>query len=156
MILDESALRAWGERLGAVAPRPAFIALRGELGSGKSVLARAIARGAGVASPMPSPTFNLLMRYEGDDGVIVSHLDLYRLDRPEDVHELGWFELGQDNEIVLVEWADRASSLLPPRRWEITLQHTDAGSAGDAGKRAVSVESLGGAPPLPAPDMAVP
>lgn len=94
--------------------------MRGDLGAGKSVLARAIARGAGVSGPMPSPTFNLLYRYTGTRGTVV-HLDLYRLESEDDVWELGWRELGVGDEIVLAEWPERAESLLPTDRWEITI-----------------------------------
>ena len=97
------------------------LALRGQLGAGKSVLARAIARGAGVAAGMPSPTFNLLFRYETPRGITVSHLDLYRLEDPEEVWELGWRELGEGTEIVLIEWPERAEGLLPTRRWDIAI-----------------------------------
>jgi tRNA threonylcarbamoyladenosine biosynthesis protein TsaE len=119
--LTEAQLEAWGERLGAAAEPPIFIALSGDLGAGKSVLARAIARGAGVADVMPSPTYGLLHRYAARDGAEVVHLDLYRLDAPSDVWELGWQELGADHEIVLVEWPERAAALLPPDRWDIEL-----------------------------------
>jgi tRNA threonylcarbamoyladenosine biosynthesis protein TsaE len=101
---------------------PVVIALRGELGAGKSVLARAVARGAGVRTAMPSPTFNLLFRYETPRGITISHLDLYRLEDPEEVWELGWRELGEGNEIVLIEWPERAEELLPAVRWDITLE----------------------------------
>ena len=80
--LTEAELEAWGERIGASVAVPVVFALRGELGAGKSVLARAIARGAGVSGPMPSPTFNLVYRYHGARGVDVWHLDLYRLGDP--------------------------------------------------------------------------
>lgn len=86
------------------------------------MLARAIARGAGVDAPMPSPTFNLLFRYDTERGITVSHLDLYRLEDPAEVWELGWRELGAGNEIVLIEWPERAESLLPPVRWDIRIE----------------------------------
>jgi len=120
------------------------LALRGELGAGKSVLARAIARGAGVTSPMPSPTFNLFFRYDRHHGPAVAHLDLYRLNRPDEVWELGWAELGVGDEIVLIEWPERAESLLPPNRWDIRLAHT-----GDPDLRAVSGQAQGEVPVLP-------
>ncbi|MGH7463588.1 MAG: tRNA (adenosine(37)-N6)-threonylcarbamoyltransferase complex ATPase subunit type 1 TsaE [Longimicrobiales bacterium] len=121
MTLTEAQLVAWGERVGATIGTPVFVALRGDLGAGKSVLARAIARGAGVVAVMPSPTFNLVFRYAGRDGIEVVHMDLYRLERPEEVWALGWSELGAANEIALVEWAERAGSLLPPDRWDIRI-----------------------------------
>lgn len=147
MILDEAALARWGERIGRTVARPAVFALRGELGAGKSVLARAIARGAGVTGPMPSPTFNLLVRYDADGGGRVTHIDLFRLERPDEVWELGWAELGQGGEVVLIEWPERAQSLLPAERWDIRLSFTD-----DPLLREVSVEPRGGAPELPGPD----
>jgi len=146
VILNESELRAWGESIGACAKLPLFIALRGTLGAGKSVLARAIARGAGVAGPMPSPTFNLLYRYDGADGVEVNHLDLYRLEDPEEVWELGWSELGVGRQIVLVEWPERAEALLPEPRWEITLTETD-----DPLLRRVEYQAVGELAPIPEP-----
>jgi len=120
MTLTQPDLEAWGERIGAQGA-PLFLALRGDLGAGKSVLARAIARGAGVTATMPSPTFNLVFRYDGVPGVEVVHLDLYRLDRPADVAQLGFRELGEPHEIVIVEWPERAELLLPNDRWDVTL-----------------------------------
>lgn len=146
----EPALVAWGARVGREAVSGAFglplvVALRGRLGAGKSVLARAMARGAGVTSPMPSPTYNLLFAYEGSGGVQVLHLDLYRLDDPDDVWELGWQELGEGDQLVLIEWPERAESLLPPDRWDVSLEFTE-----EDGMRAVTVARRGRAPAPPA------
>jgi tRNA threonylcarbamoyl adenosine modification protein YjeE len=124
---------------------PAFFALRGELGAGKSVLARAIARGAGVADLMPSPTFNLLFRYEAARGIDVVHLDLYRIEQPDDVWELGWRELGDGRELVLVEWPERAEELLPADRWDVLLE------AAGPERRKVSARAHGAAGPIPWP-----
>lgn len=87
------------------------------------MLARAIARGAGTIEPMPSPTFNLLFEYFAPRRrATVQHLDLYRLNDPAEVWEIGWSELGQGSSIVLVEWPERAQALLPADRIEITLE----------------------------------
>ena len=145
MTLTEAQLEAWGEHIGATVQTPVFFALSGDLGAGKSVLARAIARGAGVAALMPSPTFNLLFRYDGRNGTEVVHMDLYRLERPEDVWELGWRDLGADNEITLVEWPQRAGALLPPDRWDI---HLDI-AASDS--RVVTLKRVGTVPDLAQP-----
>jgi tRNA threonylcarbamoyladenosine biosynthesis protein TsaE len=91
--LDEAGVRAWGERIGREAGAPLVLALRGDLGAGKSTLARAVARGAGLDGPIPSPTYNLLFRYRTPRGPSLVHVDLYRLDDPEEVWELGWAEL---------------------------------------------------------------
>ena len=64
MRLDEASLVRWGERVGQTLNAPVFLGLLGPLGAGKSVLARAIGLGLGVAQAMPSPSFNLLFRYQ--------------------------------------------------------------------------------------------
>ncbi|MBR9988234.1 MAG: tRNA (adenosine(37)-N6)-threonylcarbamoyltransferase complex ATPase subunit type 1 TsaE [Gemmatimonadetes bacterium] len=143
MKVTEAQLETWGERVGADIVTPVFFALSGDLGAGKSVLARAIARGAGVSAAMPSPTFNLVFHYDGRDGTKVIHMDLYRIERPEDVWALGWSELGEDREIVLVEWPERAGALLPPDRWDIRLDYESAGL------RTVTATQVGTVPPLP-------
>jgi tRNA threonylcarbamoyladenosine biosynthesis protein TsaE len=145
MTVTEAQLEAWGERVGAQVAVPAFFALRGELGAGKSVLARAVARGAGVEAVMPSPTFNLVYRYQGREAEVV-HLDLYRLDRADEVWELGWRELGAAREIVLVEWPERAESLLPADRWDVHLDVTAPQL------RRLTLHRRGNAPDLPAPE----
>src|SRR5690606_29093291 len=147
VVMTEPELEAWGRRIGREAGRPLFLALRGELGAGKSVLARAIARGAGVRSPMPSPTFNLVFVYDAEDGVTVRHLDLYRLRDESEVWELGWRELGAGDEIALVEWPERAESLLPRDRWDVWLEPVP----GRPDARRVRWRRSGAARPLPPP-----
>ncbi len=145
MILKEEDLVRWGVRIGEEVEVPVFIGLEGALGAGKSVLARAVASGAGVEGPMPSPTFNLLFRYPARDGVEVVHMDLYRLRDPEELWELGWEELGQGPEIVLVEWPERAGPHLPEHRWSIRLRSPEPGSD----LRVVEVSRAGSPPHLP-------
>src|SRR5690606_3397190 len=120
------------------------VAPRGGRGAGKSVLARALARGARVDAPMPSPTFYLVFRYTTPSGRTVAHLDLYRLDDPDDVWELGWEELSDGDEITLVEWPERAGDLLPADRWDILLRH---GALPEL--RSVTIKSVVDAPPFP-------
>lgn len=139
-------LCAWGERIGREAARPLVLALSGELGAGKSVLARAVAHGAGVASPMPSPTFNLVFRYELEHGAVL-HLDLYRLNRPDEVWELGWSELGADDDVAMIEWPERAAGLLPRDRWEVRLESVP----GEPLLREVRARAHGDVPALPEP-----
>ncbi len=121
MILNEADLVRWGNRIGQEVSGPLFIGLKGPLGAGKSVLARAVARGAGIEGPIPSPTFNLMFEYSTERGTSLVHMDLYRLLDPEELWELGWEELGSSSEIVLLEWPERAESFLPQNRWEVEL-----------------------------------
>ncbi|WP_420125146.1 tRNA (adenosine(37)-N6)-threonylcarbamoyltransferase complex ATPase subunit type 1 TsaE [Longimicrobium sp.] len=146
-VLTEEALERWGRRIGAEAHTPLVIALRGDLGAGKSTLARAVAHGAGVEGDVPSPTFNLVFRYDTPRGVQVQHLDLYRLEDPDEVWELGWQELGAPDELVLIEWPERAESLLPTPRWEVAIE-----DEGDPASRRVHARPVGDPPPLPAFD----
>jgi tRNA threonylcarbamoyladenosine biosynthesis protein TsaE len=146
VVLDEEGLIAWGERIGREAGAPLVLALRGELGAGKSTLARAVARGAGVRGAIPSPTYNLVFHYDTPRGIRIAHLDLYRLSDPEEVWELGWGELPNEDEIVMIEWPERAESLLPQPRWEVTLEES-----GDA--RRVTAVPVGEPLPLPPPGL---
>lgn len=146
-LLSERELMAWGERVGREAEPPLVVALRGDLGAGKSTFARSVAHGAGIEGPIPSPTFNLLFRYQSPRGVEIAHLDLYRLEDPEEVWELGWAELPGPAELVLIEWPERAESLLPEARWEVELEETADGS-----RRHVRVFPIGDPLPLPLPE----
>lgn len=142
--LTEAELVAWGERIGREAGVPLVLALRGDLGAGKSTLARAVARGAGIEGDVPSPTFNLLFRYDAPRGVPLLHLDLYRLEHADEVWELGWEELGTADDLVMIEWPERAESLLPAPRWDVALEE-----GGDPGRRMVEATPVGDPPALP-------
>ena len=123
------------ERLGAalarrLRPRDAE-ALQGGLGVGKTTLARAILRAASgdPALIVPSPTFTLVEIYDTPAGVFW-HFDLYRLEEPEQVFELGWEEARADG-MALVEWAERLGALLPPERLTVTLAMEGDGRRAD-------------------------
>ena len=139
MILSEAELKRWGRAIGRAAEPPLVLLLRGPVGAGKSVLARAIAHGAGVEGAVPSPTFNLLFRYPASGDVQIVHMDLYRISDAGELWELGWEELGAPHEIVLIEWPERAAELLPPHRWEVALDHVD----GEPEVRSVEVSRSG-------------
>ncbi len=113
------------ERLGAALARRLrprdVIALQGGLGVGKTTLARAILRAASDDPNLivPSPTFTLVEVYDTQRGTFW-HFDLYRLEGPEQVFELGWEEARADG-IALIEWAERLGRLLPDERLMVTL-----------------------------------
>jgi tRNA threonylcarbamoyl adenosine modification protein YjeE len=112
-------------RLGAALSRQLAIgdvvALHGDLGAGKTELARAVIRAASGEPDLtvPSPTFTLAETYDTARGP-VWHFDLYRLDSPEQVWELG-FEEALSGGISLIEWPERMGSLLPAQRLDVTL-----------------------------------
>lgn len=115
-----------------------FIGLRGPLGAGKSVLARAVARGAGVEGSMPSPTFNLVFRYGLPGGGTLVHADLYRIASVEELAGLGWDSMLGDGVVALVEWPERAGCELPEDRWEIEMEIAD-----EPGVRVASARRFG-------------
>jgi len=122
---DEAATAQLGGALGALLRRGDAVALSGPLGAGKTALARAaIAVMTGEAEAQ-SPTFGLVHVYEGA-AAPVWHFDLYRLDRPEDVHELG-LEEALDEGVALIEWAERIDALLPEDALIVRLDHAGAG-----------------------------
>ncbi len=124
-LADTNALAA---RLASLAEPGDLIGLSGELGAGKTAFARAFitARAAAAGAEIdevPSPTFTLVQTYElGPD--TVWHFDLYRLDRAEDVYELGIEDALADG-IVLIEWPERMAALLPDDRLDIELRFAD-------------------------------
>jgi len=144
MKLDEAELVRWGRSIGESVTAPVFIGLSGQLGTGKSVLARAIGRGAGVTESMPSPSYTLVQRYDGRPGLQVVHLDLYRIASPDELAELGWSQLGGDEDIVLVEWPERAGDLMPSDHWLIRLDI----AAEDPLLRDIEVSRVGSPPEL--------
>jgi tRNA threonylcarbamoyladenosine biosynthesis protein TsaE len=110
-----------GARLAALARPGDAILLEGPLGAGKTTLARAFLRAA-TADPtleVPSPSFTLVQSYETRLG-LVHHFDLWRLDGPAALTELGWEETL--NDIVLVEWPDRLQALRPAGALSVALQ----------------------------------
>lgn len=113
---------ALGERLAQTLPRGATVLLVGNLGAGKTTLAKGIVKGLGAAQPeeVSSPTFTLIHEY--GTPVAVYHVDLYRIDSARDAATLGLDELFDSGAIVLIEWGERFPELMPAERIEIRLR----------------------------------
>ena len=122
LAMNEVELRDWGRRFGRSAHAPLLVTLSGELGAGKTTLVQSICHGYGVTEEVTSPTFALVHQYESARS-LVYHVDLYRLDRPDQLDALGWDEIVSDRALVLIEWAERAGDRLPSGRVTLSLQH---------------------------------
>ncbi len=112
--------RALGARLARLLRRGDVIALRGELGAGKTTLVRGLIQALlGPEEEVPSPTYTLVQAYDAPD-FPVWHFDLYRLETADDILELGWDET-QDG-VALIEWPERAGAYLPVNRLDVFLE----------------------------------
>jgi tRNA threonylcarbamoyladenosine biosynthesis protein TsaE len=136
---------ALGEKLAAELPASAVVLLIGQLGAGKTTFTKGIVKGLGAAQPddVSSPTFTLIHEYrpladargsEGSflshdcEGVVVYHIDLYRLDTAAQVATLGLDEIFDRRAVVLIEWGERFPELMPQERIEIRLRATGESS----------------------------
>ena len=117
---------AAGEMLAAELPPKTAVLLIGNLGAGKTTLAKGIVKGLGAAQPeeVSSPTFTLIHEYSPS----VYHIDLYRLDRLDQVATLGLEEIFDRQAVVLIEWGERFQELIPEERIEIRLRATGENS----------------------------
>jgi tRNA threonylcarbamoyl adenosine modification protein YjeE len=116
---DLDATAALGAAIARGLSRGDAVALWGDLGAGKTTLARAILGALGVKGPVPSPTFTIVQGYETPT-LFVSHFDLYRLKSSREVAELG-FDDALDQGAVLVEWPERAPEILPLEALHVRL-----------------------------------
>jgi len=127
---DETATAALGARLAAFSRAGDAIGLRGDLGAGKTTLARGFIQALTDANTeVPSPTFTLVQTYDTAKGEI-AHFDLYRLKNAAEIEELGLYDAVAEG-IVLIEWPERLGARLPAKMLDVALQ-MDAG-----GRRAV-------------------
>lgn len=124
---------ALGERLARELPAKQVVLLIGQLGAGKTTLAKGIVKGLLAAQPeeVSSPTFTLIHEY-GPDGRVY-HVDLYRLEELRDLATLGLEDLFERKAVVLIEWGERFPEILPEDRTEIRI------CVGDNEEREVSV-----------------
>ncbi|MFN8465298.1 MAG: tRNA (adenosine(37)-N6)-threonylcarbamoyltransferase complex ATPase subunit type 1 TsaE [Caldilineaceae bacterium] len=136
-----AATQAAGQALGAAVQPGQVIALRGNLGAGKTTFVQGLARGLGISARVASPTFVLVNEYTSVSGVRLAHVDTYRLGVAslDEAEGMGIGELLEDDAtIVAIEWADRVLELLPA---DILLVELEYGTGED--QRFIRISALG-------------
>ena len=127
--------RAAGGALASLLQGGDVLSLGGELGAGKTTFAQGVVAGLGVTDPVVSPTFTLVREYQGR--LSVHHFDVYRLERIQEVIDLGLQEIVDADGLVLVEWGDAIEALLPERALDVTF------AIGDDDERTIEIEAEG-------------
>ena len=125
-----------GERIGSMARPGLILTLRGDLGAGKTVLARGVARGLGIEGPVTSPTFTLLNQLSGRFPFY--HFDLYRLDDADEIYELGFEEFINGDGVAVIEWPENMDYLHPNEYVDIYIN-----KAVDDEIRDIKIEIIG-------------
>lgn len=100
--------------------KPAVIALHGNLGAGKTCFTQGLAQAAGVSEPVCSPTYTIISEYCG--AIPFHHIDLYRLGGPEEAWDLGLDEIIERDGLTVIEWAERATELLPSSTLHLRIE----------------------------------
>ena len=118
---SEKETREVGRRIAGDAQGGHVFALVGDLGVGKTVFTQGMAEGLGIAEPVNSPTFTILQVYEGGR-LPFYHFDVYRIEEPEEMEEIGYEDCFYGNGICLVEWADLIRELMPEHTVTITIE----------------------------------
>jgi tRNA threonylcarbamoyladenosine biosynthesis protein TsaE len=145
ILADSAATEALGARL-ARGFTPGIVYLYGELGTGKTTLARGLLRGLGHQGKVRSPTYTLVEPYQLAAGTVY-HLDLYRLGSPDELEWLGLRDMLGEQALLLVEWPERGAGVLPAPDLEIHMDY-----AGDARVATLHAASAAGAKMLAAVD----
>jgi len=131
--------RAIGRALAPLFRAGDAVVLTGELGAGKTTFVQGVAEGLGVEDAVSSPTFVLVKEYVGR--LTIAHADVYRLERLQDVVDLGLDEIADGEALLLVEWGDAVEELLPDDRLRVELTGEDPEGADES--RRVEVEAVG-------------
>lgn len=108
------------ESVGALLRPGDVVVLAGDLGLGKTTFAKGVGRALAVDEPVVSPTFTIVRQYDGRLPLV--HVDVYRLDHLQELHDLGLEELIDDDAVTLVEWGDAVAAYLPSERLEVRLE----------------------------------
>ena len=134
---------ALGARLGSALCAGDVLVLTGDLGAGKTQLTKGIARGMGITDDVTSPTFNILMVYEGG-AMPLYHFDLYRLDDPDQLEDIGFYDALEGDGPCVIEWGEQFADEIGDERLDVFLTRLDAeAAAGEEPPREVRLVAHG-------------
>lgn len=143
-IADESAMQRFGSSLVACLPEKALVTLSGELGTGKSVLARSMIHSLGYQGRVKSPTYTLIEPYEvtnADNSLIrIAHLDLYRLSDPEELDYLGFDDVLVSSDLVIIEWPEQAAGRVPAATVHVSIEYDRAAAESGCDVRSLTLQ----------------
>ena len=126
-LIDEEMTKHIGEKLGRLLKPNDVIALNGDLGAGKTLMTKSIAKSMGIEEYITSPTFTIVQEYEGT--LPLYHFDVYRIADEEEMYYIGFEEYLSKKGVCIIEWASLIPNILPKDRLEIELSY-----AGDSGR----------------------
>ena len=127
---------ALGERLAARLRPGDVIAYTGDLGAGKTAFTRGLARGLGVADRVTSPTFTIVNEYEGGR-LPLFHFDLYRMDSPEELFDIGWEDYLARGGVCAVEWSENVAEAMETGTIRVSIRRE-----GDENSRVIGIEGV--------------
>ncbi|MDI3508482.1 MAG: tRNA threonylcarbamoyladenosine biosynthesis protein TsaE [Clostridiales bacterium] len=127
---------ALGKRIGQLLYEGDIIALDGDLGSGKTQMVKGIARGLGITDEITSPTYTIMSQHNGR--LPLYHFDVYRLEDPEQLYDIGYEEYFFDKGITVIEWSEKIRGLLPAQYMHIRILYGT-----DENQRIIDVEAIG-------------
>ena len=141
-IKNEKETRAFGLALAKTLKPGAIVGLVGDLGTGKTTLTRYIAEGLGILEPIQSPTFTIIREHR-NGRLPLFHFDVYRLEEPDDLFELGYEDYFYGEGVTVVEWADKVGDLMPEDTLWIYLDYVEAADENDRQKEDENDEEEG-------------
>lgn len=116
---------ALGRSIAAEAQPGSIICLDGDLGTGKTVFTKGIAEGLGITEPVCSPTFTVVQIYE-EGRMPLYHFDVYRIDDPDEMEEIGFRDYFYGDGLTIIEWSDLIGELIPPEAMRIRIEKDPA------------------------------
>lgn len=101
------------------------VCMTGDLGAGKTAFVQGVARHLGINDDIMSPTFNILLQYKISDGLVLNHFDLYRLETQEELDDIAFYEVIEDNAISFIEWSEKFPDCMPSDAINLSIKKID-------------------------------